>query len=579
MSDEGSAHWTVTSGQRFDRARRQAFIENVIGQLRGQPTSLLPFEEVRDALGLVPASDRGLHEIRLDKIVGSLGRYREFSRSFLPRDESIRERWQRIYATAQGTKGLPPIEVYQVGDVYFVKDGNHRVSVAREMGAETVQAYVREFSSPVSIPADANLDDLILRAEEARFLNHTDLDELRPEAEIRVTSPGYYDKLEEHIAVHGCFLGLEEQRPITWPEAVVHWYDTVYRPLIETIGRHGILQEFPGRTETDLYLWIMDHRHFLAQRLGLEVDMQEAAKDFAARFSPRWQRVVRRTQRSLTDALTPDRLESGPPVGHWRQERAEHHAPGQLFADLLVLVDESEASWCALEQALVIARYEQASLYALWMGPSYVELDRQDAFRSALAQRCELAGVPCKLISEPAETPDVILERARWVDLVVLSEALTLTETLAPAWDPLVHTILRHTGPPVLAVTGPCRRLTNALLAYDASPTSAEALRIATHVGKHWDIPLSVLTVDERRRASRDTLDKAIAQMQGSGVQAEGLFRTGPVDKTILDTATELHTELLILGASGYSPFVELFVRSTLDRVLRQASCPLLICH
>ncbi len=578
MSDESNGHWIVAAGQHFDRARRQAFVESVIGQLRGQPTSLLPFEDVRDSLGLVPASDRGLHEIPLGKIIGSVGRYREFTRSFLPRDSSIKERWERIYAAAQGMQGLPPIEVYQVGNVYFVKDGNHRVSVAREMGAKTIQAYVREFSSPMPISADTDLDELILKAEAASFLKHSKLDELRPAAQIEVTSPGYYDKIEEHIAVHGYFLGLEERRDISWPEAVTHWYDHVYLPLVETIRTHGIIQQFPGRTETDLYLWIIEHRHFLAQRLGLEIDMQDAARDFAGRYSPRWQRVVQRAQRSLRDAVVPQSLESGPPVGQWRRDRAQSHAPSQLFADLLVLADDSEASWCAIEQALVVAGFEQASLYALWVGPSRDEQARRDAFHHALSQRCELAGISCKFIAEPGETVDLLLERAPWLDLIVLSGALPGVSSETPNWDTL-QAMLRHTAPPILAITGPCRPLTSALLAYDASPTSAEALSVAAHIGQQWEIPVRTITVDERWRTSRGTLDRAIAYLQERGVETEGFLRAGPIAETILSAATELDAELLILGASGYSPFVELFVRSTLDRVLRQASCPILICH
>jgi len=579
MSDESSAYWMATAEQRFDRARRQAFLESVIGQLRGQPIYLLPFDDVRDSLELVPTGDRGLQEIPLASIIGSVGRYRDFTRSFLPRDDDIRERWKRIYAAAQGMRGLPPIEVHRVGDVYFVNDGNHRVSVAREMGAETIQAYVREFSSPTPISRDTNLDELILSAEEARFFKHTKLDELRAQAQIQVTSPGYYDRLQEHIAVHGYFLGLEEQRPITWQEAVTHWYDHVYLPLVETIRRHDIFQEFPGRTETDLYLWIIEHRHFLAQRLGLGIDTQEAAKDFAARYSTRWQRVVERVQRSLADAVTPQSLESGAPIGHWRQQRAEVHAAGQLFAELLLLVDDSEASWCAIEQALVVAKYEQASLYALWIGPYQDEKDRRIAFHGALSRRCELADVPCRLISETGEPVDMLLERAPWVDLVALGQAPPATRPLAPSWDAVLHTALRHIAPPVLAMAGPCRPLTSALLAYDDSPSSAEALFVATHIGQNWEITVHIITVDEPRRTSQDTLDKAMVYVQERGVKARGYFRSGAVAETVIAATKDLNSDLLILGASGHSPFMELFVRSTLDRVLHQATCPVLICH
>jgi nucleotide-binding universal stress UspA family protein len=579
MSDENGRQWMADAEQRFDRARRQAFIESVIGQLRGQPTLLLPFDDVRDSLGLVPSSDRGLHEIPLDKIVGSVGRYREFTRSFLPRDDTIRQRWKRIYATAQGMKGLPPIEVYQVGDVFFVKDGNHRVSVAREMGAKTIQAYVREFASPVPISADTRVDELILKSEAARFLQHTSLDERRPQAEIQVTSPGYYDKLEEHIAVHGYFLGLQEQRDVSWQEAVTHWYDHVYKPLIESIRAHDILQEFPGRTETDLYLWIIEHRHFLAQRLGLEIDLTEAARDFATRYSPRWQRVMERAQQSLADAVTPHSMESGPPVGQWRRDHTESLARSQLFADLLVLVERTKGSECAIDQALVLARLERASLYALWIGSLEEPHAGHSALQSAFSQRCESAGVPCRFLAQQGEPARMVAERARWVDLVVMSRLFPEADSAAQPSDAVLQATLRHTAQPILVTTGRCRPLKTALLAYDDSPTSTEALFIAAHIAQHWAIPVRIITVNESRRTSTDTLAQALAYMRHYGIDAEGFFRSGPVAETILDTAAELDVELLVLGASGHSPFVEFFVRSTLSGVLRQARCPVLICH
>ena len=245
----------------FERARARAFVEQVVGQLRGRPTDLLPFEQVKARLGLLPSSDRGLREIPLDHIVGSEGRYHEFTRSFLPRKGRVRDRWKRVYAATEGEAGVPPVAVYQVGDVYFVKDGNHRVSVAREMGAKTIQAYVSEFISPVPIAIDAPLDHVLLQAEQWRFLQQTHLDELHPETPLEVTCPGCYEKLEEHIAVHGYFLGKDRQCDICWQEAVNSWFNNVYMPMVRIIREQDVLKDFPGRTEADLYLWIMEHLH------------------------------------------------------------------------------------------------------------------------------------------------------------------------------------------------------------------------------------------------------------------------------------------------------------------------------
>jgi hypothetical protein len=122
---------------------------------------LLSFEQVRERLGLLSRRQRGLQDIPLDRIVGSVGKYREFTRSFLPSDKGLKRRWKNVYAAALDTQGLPPIDVYQVGDVYFVNDGNHRVSVARQFGAKTIEAYVTEFLSPDARTIDADLDRLM----------------------------------------------------------------------------------------------------------------------------------------------------------------------------------------------------------------------------------------------------------------------------------------------------------------------------------------------------------------------------------------------------------------------------------
>jgi nucleotide-binding universal stress UspA family protein len=578
VSDDSLTAHIAAGERRFAVAHRRAFIEGVIGQLRGRPTDLLPFEEVKAKLGLRSSSERGLHDIPLDQIVGSVGRYREFTRSFLPRDPHIRERWRRVYAAARGMEGLPPIEVIQVGDVYFVKDGNHRVSVAREMGVKTMQAYVTEFASPLPLSADMDIDDLILKAEKARFLQHTRLDDLRPEAKIEVTSPGYYEKLEEHIAVHGYFLGLDRQCEICWEEAVTHWYDQVYIPMVRVIREHSILQDFPGRTEADLYLWIMEHRHFLAEQLGQKIDLSEAAKHFAERYSPRLGRAVERAQQTLSDALTPDQLEA-PPPGQWRREHLQAREGDQLFADILVWVEGTESSWCAVDQAVVIAKREKGNLYGLHIAATDAEAQLADALAQEFAQRCSASGVAGKFISELGDAAHSVAERARWVDLIVLNKPGEQANQSGRLLDSTLHTAIRRTARPVFVAGESCHTLHKLLLAYDASPTSEEALFVASYLAKSWNLPLTVLTVSEGSRTSQATLEKATRHLTEHGVAAEAIFQHGPVSGSILGVAEQSGSDLLIMGGTGHSPFVEFFVRSTVEFVLREAPCPVLICR
>ena len=150
---------------------------------------MLSYEDVRQKLRAYGSSERGLQDIPLDAIVGSVGRYNDFTRDFLPRLDVNKDRWARVMAASNKMAGLPPIDVYKIGDVYFVQDGNHRVSVARQLGSRTIQAYVTEVQTRVPMSPDTRPDDMIVKAEYAGFLERTRLDELRPEADLSVTIP------------------------------------------------------------------------------------------------------------------------------------------------------------------------------------------------------------------------------------------------------------------------------------------------------------------------------------------------------------------------------------------------------
>lgn len=258
---------TPESNEEFSRARQRAFIEEWLSFFRGRSNNLLPFEEIKQNLQLQDAAYKGLQEIELDKIVGSTGRYRDFTRTFLPKNSTTEERWRRVDAVAHSGEGFPPIEVYQVGDVYFVRDGNHRVSVARAHSAKTIEAYVIEYKTPVSIGPDDDLDQILLRVEHADFLKETHLDQLRPGQNVVFTEPGRYRLVEEHIIIHKYLREITCGCEISNEEAVASWYDNVYLPIVELIRERDVLRYFPGRTEADLYAWLILHRAALEAEL------------------------------------------------------------------------------------------------------------------------------------------------------------------------------------------------------------------------------------------------------------------------------------------------------------------------
>ncbi len=283
---DSESHVTMVEAARdFQTARTQAFWQAAWAFLTGKSIDLLSFEEVRQRLRLRDERYLGLQEIEIDKIVGSVGRYKDFTRSFLPRTNSVRSRWQRLDAMARGTEGFPPIEVYKVGDVYFVIDGNHRVSVARQLGAKTIEAYVTELPTAVPFDVDTKPDDLMIKEGYADFLQKTHLDVLRPGSQVILTEPARYRQIIEHISVHKYFMGLEQKRDISGDEAVADWYDNVYMPLISLIRDYGMLSQFPGRTEADLYAWLIKHQEALRLHLGGEVlTPEETVKDFISKL-------------------------------------------------------------------------------------------------------------------------------------------------------------------------------------------------------------------------------------------------------------------------------------------------------
>ena len=219
----------------FDRAASRAFWRRVVTRLTGENNELLPFDEVREKLTFQGQHYTGLKQVPINQIVGSMGRFNDFDRAFLPSQSRTKGRWISIDKAHYEEIALPPVDLYKIGEIYFVKDGNHRVSVARERGQEFIDAYVTEIDIPVVLTADTTLDELDLKQEQSEFILATGLDRLRPEARIEATVLGVYPKLLEHIQKHRYYLGINNDAEISFEDAVASWYDNVFSPLMEII--------------------------------------------------------------------------------------------------------------------------------------------------------------------------------------------------------------------------------------------------------------------------------------------------------------------------------------------------------
>ncbi len=269
MPDDFSRMNYMEGMSAYQNARMRAFWDEMFSLIRGKPAELLSFEDVRSRLRLREEYFKGMQDIPLDKIVGSVGRYREFTRNFLPKKRVQQERWSRVFAVATGMQGLPPIEVYQVGDVYFVRDGNHRVSVAHQLGNQTIQAQVWELPTSLALSSDMDEEDISALATYAEFLDTTRLPYTRPNHQpITLSEPSRYADLLGHIDLHGAVLQKRSGERIDFEDAAADWYDNVYRPAVTLIRKYDVLSHTPKRTEGDLYLWLIDHLREVRDEVG-----------------------------------------------------------------------------------------------------------------------------------------------------------------------------------------------------------------------------------------------------------------------------------------------------------------------
>jgi hypothetical protein len=344
----------VEARERFRRSVNQAQISDLLGLITGNNTDLINYHEVANRLKARQQIEMGTQMVPLSQIVGSVGRYKDFTRTFLPRTNVSEERWARVDAAMNSLEGLPPVELFKIGEVYFVKDGNHRVSVARANGSTHIEAYVTEVETEIPLTMDdIERDAWLIKAEHQKFLDRTGLEEIRPNHNIRLTEPGRYELMLHHIEVHQYLRNLELERAgamqwLTWPEAVASWYDNVYLPVVQAIRDYDLMAHFPERTEADLYLWIAHHRERLAKAYGLApLTPQAAVATFAEVHSDM---LLERTFKGLRVGLARILGQGDRPLGmseeEFREARARHDA-GEIT------ISEAEERLEAEEKQLV----------------------------------------------------------------------------------------------------------------------------------------------------------------------------------------------------------------------------------
>jgi hypothetical protein len=249
----------------FLRLRRRQVLSRLAQWLRHQPddvSEILPFDEVVAALGRTGERRlRGTQVIDLDSIVGSVDRTRDFDRWFRPRSGRTRERWERLARAQRRGESIPPIDVYRIGELHFVKDGHHRVSVAHALGLHSIDAFVTEVTTAVDATGIGRRGDLISKDLRRVFLDRVPLPGPAL-ATILVTTPWSYAELSEGVEAWGFRLMQQEGRFLDRGTVARRWYGEEFRPVVRMLTQAGLVGE---RTDAEAYLQLACQRYRLTR--------------------------------------------------------------------------------------------------------------------------------------------------------------------------------------------------------------------------------------------------------------------------------------------------------------------------
>ena len=280
----------------FNRARRRRTFSRLASRLRRSDVDMiLPFEEVVAALGRRGERSVGVQVIDLDSIVGTVDRGREFDRRFQPKSGRVRQRWERIATAQRRGQSMPPIDVYRIGELHFVKDGHHRVSVARAMGHDTIDAHVTEVLTAVGADRKITLADLPLKSHERLFFERVPL---APEARARIqlADEWRYAGLAEAVEAWGFRLSQEGGGFVSREEAAQAWFRDEYEPVVHMLREGGLLR---SGSETEAYMRVAHLRYLVLRTHEWDDAVIERIRQELDR--PSWEddTMVRRLRREI----------------------------------------------------------------------------------------------------------------------------------------------------------------------------------------------------------------------------------------------------------------------------------------
>ena len=563
----------------FKKARSKAALQRFWAGIRGKSLDLLPYDEISAKLKAFNKVDRGLQSVRLKDIVGSVGRNEDFDRNFSPLNDADIIRWASVKTamTSLNSTGLPPVSLYKIGDAYFVLDGNHRVSIAREMGLDMIEAYVTELYTRVPVSASITPEELQNKATYVEFLEQTRLDLIIPGIDFSLSRADTYPLLAEHIDVHRYYMGQEQAREIPYEEAALDWYEKVYQPVVEMINSSGLREEFPRLTVTDLYLWVLDQQSILQEALGIPIRTGHAAEYMALQEGKTIKASGSQTEQHFEDTVFSGREQAAPDLPLTAED-----PEGCLFRDILVAIGDHDDYWSALEQAILINRCPSGHVRGLHViSPSdLLGEEEHRKMETRFEERLAAAGMGGKLLIVSGDITGQISEHSLLSDLLVLHLAFPPSGNILDRLTSGIGTILRGARRPILIVKDQAQPLDRLLVVYNGSPKSREALFVSAYLAGRYGARLWLLTLDDGSPDLETEMSYAKTYLRKLDLDYEYILRKDGnlADAILEEAAANGATAILIGGYSGNSLFDRLF-GSNIESLLQKTKLPVLICQ
>ncbi len=556
----------------FRRARSKAAMQRFWAGIKGRSLDLLPYDEISTKLRAVSQTDRGVKQVPLKDIIGSVSRIQDFDRNFLPlRDDDI-HRWANVKTamTSPLAKGVPPVSLYQIGDAYFVIDGNHRVSIAKEMGMETIEAYVTETQTKVPISSTLTSDELILKTAYVNFLEDTRIDLILPGVDFSLHLIENYPLLKEHISVHQYYMGIEKDRPVSFEEAAIHWYETLYFPVVASIESSGLHHAFRDLTLTDLYLWLLDQQQSLQQDLGIALKPENVLDYTADKEGIKAEAGWSPAEEQILQILLRD------------EEHPESPYQDCLFQHVTVALSDDDPDWIALEQAILVNRCSGGAIRGVHVESfgSQKPAPEIEDYQLRFDERLLGAGMSGKFFLRRGEPASALLEFSLLSDLLVLKLSHPPAASLMDRISHGIITILQQSRRPVLFVKDFPLTVSSILLPFDGSQPSKEALYIAAYYATRYGCQLHILLVT--KGLDKDEMNRYYIQtyLERLGVRAD--YHQGSTESLTADVvglAESLAVSTLMLGGYENTSILDRVFSQSIDEILAQVSIPVMICQ